>query len=269
VPRLSASLAYYTVFSMAPLFVLILMLIGQIFGPDAVRNELDTQLTSVMGRKAAEAVQGMIQSSMLAESRTLALVTGSITLLLGATGIFKELKAALNTIWEAAPPKDQPFVWSWSRTRLLSLGMVAVIMFMMIASMIISAGISFAARHLGEWFPIAPVVWVGAGLAAGLALETTLFALLFRVLPDVRLPTRDIWWGAAVTAVLFEGGKWVLGWYLGRESTLSAYGAAGSIMLVLLWVYYTSIILLTGAELTQVRSRMRGMHDNPSPIPAG
>ncbi|MCB1208345.1 MAG: YihY/virulence factor BrkB family protein [Verrucomicrobiales bacterium] len=255
--RLSAALAFYTMLSLSPLLMLVLMGCGWLFGADAVQGELDTQLRGVMGPQAAAAAQAMVSSAATSDSGLLAGITSLIAMLFGATGVFGEIKDALNTMWRVNPPVDHPALRTWVRTRLLSFGMVVVVMFLLVASLMISTTISFAATYFSEGYWIAPQFWGAATFAAGFAMEIVLFALLFVVLPDVRIPISDALWGATITALLFEIGKWGLAWYLGRESTASAYGAAGSLMLVMLWTYYTAVIVLTGAEFTQVRSKVR------------
>lgn len=256
--RLSSSLSYYAIFSISPLLVLLLVACGSIFGEDAVRGQLDNQLQTVMGAKAASAIQEMVKSATNPQASTLATIVGLIALFFGATGFFGEVKAALNTIWGAETQKNASVFSTWMRTRMWSFGMVVGIMLLLMMSLVFSTVVSFAATYLSTRLAVHPAVWGAAGFVAGFVIEAGLFALVFRVLPDVSFPMRDVWWGAAVTAALFEIGKWVLGWYLGREATGSTYGAAGSLMIVLMWIYYTSIIVLTGAEFTQVHSRLRG-----------
>jgi membrane protein len=256
--RLSSSLSYYAIFSLAPLLVLVLTVCGALFGEEAVRGQLDDQLRSVMGPQAAQTVQQMIRGATNAGASTLATILGLLALVFGATGFFGEVKSALNTIWDAETPASARPVWEWVRTRFLSFGMIVVMMTLLMTSLVFSTVLAFAASYLAQHFAVHPVVWGVLGFLTGVAMETVLFALLFRVLPDVRFPVRDVWWGAAITALLFEAGKWALGWYLGREASASAYGAAGSLLIVLTWIYYTSIIVLTGAEFTQVHSRLRG-----------
>lgn len=256
--RLSSSLSYYTIFALSPLLVLVLVTCGALFGDEAVRGQLDNQLQSFMGPKAALAVQDMVKGAMNPSGSVLATILGVLSLIFGATGFFGEVKAALNTIWGAEEVRERTAVSAWMRTRMASFGMIIVIMTMLMISLVFSTAVAFASKYLAGRFAIDPAIWGGLGFIVGVGIETVLFALLFRVLPDVRFPWRDVWWGAAVTAFLFEIGKWVLSWYLGQESTSSGYGAAGSLMIVLMWIYYSSIIVLTGAEFTQVHSRLRG-----------
>ncbi len=263
--RLSAALSYYTVFSLAPLLILLLMVCGSMFGPEAVQGHLSGQLTRIMGPRPAAALEEMIAGAMKPPSGTWAAMASVAALIFGASGVFGEVKDALNRIWGAPEKKKVTAIWNWTRTRLLSFGMVVSIMFLLLVSFAFSTFLSFASTWFSERFQVHPDVWSALGFLTSLAVETVLFALVFRVLPDVRFPWRDVWWGAAATALLFEAGKWALSWYLGRESTASTYGAANSLMLLLLWIYYSSIIVLTGAEITQVRSRM--LSGQPEPVP--
>lgn len=256
--QLSSSLSYYAIFSISPLLVLVLVVCGSIFGEEAVRGQLDNQLQTVMGAKAAATVESMVRSASDPHASRLATIAGLVALFFGATSFFGEVKAALNKIWDAPTPKNVNVLSTWVRTRIWSFGMVVGIMLLLMISLVFSTFISFASAYLSARFAVHPAVWGAAGFVIGFAVETVLFALVFRVLPDVRFPMRDVWWGAAFTAGLFEIGKWVLAWYLGREATSSTYGAAGSLMIVLMWIYYTSIVVLTGAEFTQVHSRLRG-----------
>lgn len=266
VPRLAASLAFYAMFSLSPLLILVLTGCGAIFGEEAVRGQLDNYLQNFMGARTAAVVQDMVKGATTSSASTFATVAGAVALLFGATGFFGEVKAALNIIWDAKPAEKRRALRHWVQTRVLSFGLIVVIMMLLMFSLVFSAGVSFASLYLQSRYTVAPALWGVAGFGAGLLIEVILFALVFRVLPDVRIPMRDVWWGAGLTAVLFEIGKWGLGWYLGRESLASSYGAAGSLLLVLLWVYYSSIIVLTGAVFTQVYSALRqGGKTSPAP----
>lgn len=270
--RHSAALAYYAIFAMAPLLVIVLSVAGIAFGEEAVRGQLDDQLRGLMGPRAAETVQDMIVSAMQPKKSVVTTAVGIVMLIFAATSLFAEMQHSLNVIWGTERQSDsgsliREGIVSWFRARLLSLGMVLVILLLLVVSLIFTGIFGFLTSHLTpiSHFPV--FLWGWMGFTLSLAGEVVLFALLFRVMPDVKSPWRHVLWGAGTTAVLFEAGKWALSWYLSTEAVASSYGAAGSIVLLLLWVYYTSIIILTGAELTQVSSRLCG--EKPVIVPPG
>ena len=260
--RLSAALAYYAIFALAPLLVIVLSVAGSAFGDEAVRGHLDDQLRGLMGAKTAATVQDMVAGAMQPRKSVTTAVLGIGMLIFAATSLFAEMQHSLNVIWGAEKQSDPGIsllrdgIVSWFRTRLLSLGMVLVILFLLLVSLVFTSVFSFLASHLKAISSLPIQFWGIVGFVVSFICEVMLFALLFKVLPDVKFPWRHVWWGAATTAGLFEAGKWALAWYLGQEAVISSYGAAGSIVLLLLWVYYTAIIILTGAELTQVRARI-------------
>ena len=259
--RLSAALAYYSTFSIAPLIVIALAIAGWVFGRDAANGLLDQQLRSLLGGAAAEGVKGMLQSASKPASSAMAAVLGFLALFLGASGVFGQLKDALNTIWEVRQKKG-PAVKRFFRERLLSFGMVLVIGFLLLVSLLLSAGITGVAKYLGAGLPGALLAVLSSIVSFGVIM--LLFAAIFKLLPDVKIQWRDVWMGAGVTALLFEIGKFLLALYLGRQGAASAYGAATSVVLVLLWVYYASLILFFGAEFTQVYAKARGARIEPS-----
>jgi len=261
--RLSAALAYYSIFSIAPLIVITIGVAGWFFGADAVRGELEGQLRGLLGPRAAEAVQSMVQSASRPSQSKWATIIGLATLLLGASGVFGQLKDALNTIWKVKA-RSGLGVWPFIRERLLSFGMVLVIGFLLLISLVLTTVLSAFNRWIERVLQLPDWLWGGAGLIVSFAVVTLLFAVIYKVLPDVEMEWRFVWAGAAATALLFELGKFLLGWYLGREGTSSSYGAAGSVILVLLWIYYASCILLFGAEFTKVFAAAHGAAIRPS-----
>ncbi len=262
--RLSAALAYYSIFSIAPLLVIAISVAGLVLGEEAVRGELSQQLQSYIGAQAAEGVQSMVKSASKPSDGWLGAGIGFATLLLGAAAIFGQLKDALNTIWEVKA-KGGADVWGFLRARLLNFGMVLVIGFLLLISLLLTTALAAMDGYLEQLIGVPPIVGVLAGLVISFGVVTVLFAFIFKVLPDAQIEWRHVWIGAAVTALLFELGKFGLGYYLGRASTASSFGAAGSMVLLLLWVYYTSCILLFGAEFTQVYARDNGHDIKPSP----
>lgn len=262
--RLSAALAYYSIFSIAPLLVIAISIAGQIMGQDAVSGQLYEELRGHVGPAAADTLQSMIKSASAPRDSAWAAILGFGTLLLGASGVFGQLKDALNTIWNV-DEKKYSGIGGFIRVKLLSFGMVLVIGFLLLVSLLASTAIAALNHQLEHLFRLPAFVWVYVTFFISLGMVTSLFALIFKILPDTRVPWRAAWMGAALSGVLFEIGKTGLGWYLGRESTTSAYGAAGSIVLVLMWIYYTSCILFFGAEFAQVYAKDRAAR-NERPV---
>jgi membrane protein len=263
--RLSAALAFYSVFSIAPLMVIAMGVASLVLGEEAVRGHLDDQLRAYVGPKTAEAVQSMVKGISEPRQGWTGTIVGFLTLLIGAGGVFGQLKDALNTIWEVQPKGSNTFV-QWVRERVSGFGMVLVIGFLLLTSLILNIALAASTSYLERLIGLPPTVGGVLGLITSVVMETLLFAFIFKVLPDARVKWAHVWIGAGVTALLFELGKFGLSLYLGRESTTSGFGAAGSVVLVLLWVYYASCILFFGAEFTQVYSRdCEGRHVKPAP----
>ena len=257
IPRLSAALACYAVFSISPLLILVLNLASNFFGGDAVRGQLEGQLQGLMGDKAASVVQEMVRSTIQPRQSLFAAVTGIVTLLVGATALFAEMREAMCQIWHTSSRSCSNGGLTWLRSRLLGLVMVMAILALLVLSLIATGVFAFVTEHMPAGYIPWAKLWLVAGFLISIAGEVLLFAIMFKVLPSNTCPWRFIWGGAIGTTILFEAGKWGLGWYLGRESTASLYGAAGSVVLLLLWIYYSAMIVLTGAELTQAYSRVR------------
>jgi membrane protein len=262
--RLSAALAYYSVFSIAPLLVLSLGIAGWLFGADAqFGKHLEDQLQDLIGPQASQVVQSMIKSSSHPSQSISATVVGMVTLLLGASGVFGQLKDALNTVWGVKVKSGR----GWRcilRERMPSFGMVLVIGFLLLVSFLLTTLLNVFSDWVGAKLQLPAFIWASAGMLVSYGIITLLFALLFKVLPDVEIDWRHVWTGALVTALLFELGKFGLALYLGRESTASSFGAAGSVVLLLLWVYYASCILLFGAEFTKVYATEHGVVLRPA-----
>lgn len=261
--RLSAALSYYSIFSIAPLLVIAIAIAGRVLGPEAAQGLLHDQLTALVGAKGAQGIEGMVQSASKPSSSVIAGIMGVITLLVGASGVFGQLKDALNTIWEVEAKPGQG-IGKFIRERLLSFGMVLVIGFLLLVSLLLTTALSGLTKYVGSALPMSHALMGVVSSVTSFGVVTVLFASIFKVLPDAEIRWRHVWIGAAFTALLFEIGKALLAWYLGRESTQSAYGAATSAVLVLLWVYYASLILLFGAEFTQVYARAHGHQIEPS-----
>jgi membrane protein len=259
VPRLGAALAYYTVFSLAPLLLIAIAIAGLAFGREAAQGQLFGQLRGMLGDSSAKMVQEMVASAGRPKSGTIATIAGVITVIFGAAGVFGQLKDALNTIWDVEPRKNAG-VLGMIRDRFLSAAMVFGIGFLLLVSLIIDAAISALGTYAGNHLPGGETIWQLLQNVVAFGVVTVLFAMIFRILPDLKIEWRDVWFGAALTSVLFLIGKIALGIYFGRSAIGSSYGAAGSLVLVLLWVYYSAQILLFGAELTQVYARSHGSH---------
>ncbi len=255
--RLGAALAYYTIFSLAPLLLIAISIAGLVFGREAAQGEIFGQLRGVLGPQAAAAVQEMVKGAAKPKSGTMATIIGIVTLLFGAAGVFGQLKDALNTIWNVEPKKTGGFM-KILKDRFLSFAMVLGTGFLLLVSLVLDSAIAAAGHFLGNRLPGGEALWQGIQLAVSLAVVTVLFALIFRFLPDVHPAWRDVWFGAIFTAVLFVVGKFALGLYLGKSAVGSSFGAAGSLVVLLLWVYYSAQILFFGAEFTQVYARTHG-----------
>lgn len=251
VPRLGASLAYYTLFSIAPVLIIVIAIAGFVFGEEAVRGEIATQLTGVVGKDGAAVVQDLVENASRPGRGVIALTIGSITFLLAATGVFLEMQYALNTIFRVKQ-KANGNISAFVKARLRSFGLVLSIGFVLLVSLAVSATLASLTKLFGEGAAGTAMFWQVVNIAVSLSVITLLFAVIYRFLPDVKLAWRDVWIGSLMTALLFTVGKQLLAIYLGRSSTTSSYGAAGSVIIVLLWVYYSSQIILFGAELTRV-----------------
>jgi membrane protein len=260
--RLGASLAYYTLFAIAPILLVATAIAGMVFGAEAVRGEIVGQLDHLIGREGARAVQSLLEGASQRRTGILATIFGSITFVVAATGAFLELQGALNTIWRVKP-KPGINVKAFLIDRVRSLGLVLAIGFLLMVSLAVTAALAAFSAWLNRLSPDLPLAWGGVNVIVSIVGSTALFAMLFRFLPDVRLRWRDVMTGAVVTAVLFTIGQQLIGLYLGQSSVASSYGAAGSVMILLLWVYYSCQILLLGAEFTRVYAQRIGRRPQP------
>jgi membrane protein len=259
--RLAAALSYYTVFSLPPLIVLLLMALSAVLDPQDVRGLLEGQVGSLLGPAGSEQIATVLEQADLPDAgRGLAALLGVGALLFGAVGAFVELQNALNRVWDVEPDPDRGGIKRFISQRIMSFGMLLTIAFLLLVSLVLSAALSAFGDALGAVLPQAfsgPVL-LAINFVVSLAVITALFALLFRFVPDADIAWKDVWVGAAVTAVLFTIGKFVLGIYLGRSEPGSAFGAAGALALLLVWIYYSAIILFLGAEFTQAYATERG-----------
>jgi len=250
VPRLGASLAYYTLFAMSPILLIATSIAGLVFGQEAVRGEIVAQIQGLMGRQGAQAVQAMLEGSAKPSQSIPATIVGFVTFFLGATGAFLELQTALNAIWRVKP-RPGVSVKAFLLQRLISFGLVVAVGFLLLVSLLVSAALAALSRYLGTIFPALTAFWEASNVLVSLFVITLMFALVYKVLPDVRLRWRDVWVGALVTAGFFSIGKQVIGLYLGTSTVASTYGAAASVVVLLIWVYYSAQVVLLGAEFTR------------------
>ena len=262
-PRLGAALAYYTIFALAPTLVIIIGVVGLFYQGqhDVAESEVTKQVGSLVGEKGGEAVAEMVKSASHTGSGVIGTILGIIMLLVGTTGLFGELQDALNTIWEVQP-KPGRGIWGIIRDRFLSFTMVLGIAFLLLVSLAVSAALSALAGLFGEFG--ASYLGLAINAVVSLAVITGLFAMIYKFLPDVKIAWRDVWFGAIVTAVLFVVGKFLIGLYVGYSGIADAYGAAGSLAVLLIWLYYSAQIFLFGAELTQVYANKYGTRIEPA-----
>ena len=257
VPRLGASLAYYTLFAVGPILLIAIAIAGTVYGPDAVRGQIVGEISGLIGRQGAEAVQTILQSAHQNRTGSVAVIIGTITLILGASGAFLELQHALNTIFRVKTDPKKSGLERLVLSRLRSFGVVVSIGFLLLVSLLVSAALSALSSRI-ERSPVGnPVLLQAINMVVTLAVMTLLFGLIYRLLPDVRLAWRDVWTGAFVTSLLFSIGKFLIGLYLGHSGVASSYGAAGSIVVLLVWVYYSAQVILLGAEFTRVYAEHR------------
>jgi membrane protein len=253
--RLAAALAYYTIFSLAPMLVIAIAVAGFVWQADVVEAQVMRQIQGLVGVEGAAFVADLLESASNPKEGIVATLVGVITLLFGALGVFNELHNSLNVIWEVKPDKQDNFWQALKKAvidRFLSFTMVLGIGFLLLVSLVISAGLSATQEVLGNAIPVPEIILQVLNLVISIGVITLLFAMIYKYLPDAEIPWRFVWPGAFVTAVLFSVGKTLIGLYLGNSAVASSFGAAGSLVLLLLWIYYSAQILFFGAEFTQV-----------------
>jgi membrane protein len=255
-PRLAAALSYFTIFSIAPLLIVVIAVAGLAFGQDAVRGQLDDQIEGLVGAEGASIVQELVQNANRPNQGTIAAIIGVVTLLLGAGGAFGQLQDSLNIAWGVKPPNRG--IWGTIRARFLSFSMVLGVGFLLLVSLVLSAIISGVQNFLSDMLPTGGVLLQIGNQALSFGVIMVMFAMIFKFLPDTKVEWRDVWVGAAFTAALFSIGKYLIGLYLGSSGVSSSYGAAGSLVIILLWIFYSAQIFLFGAEFTQVYARRHG-----------
>ena len=257
-PSMGAALSYYTVFSLAPMLLIVVAVAGLVFGQDAARGALFGQLSGMMGAEGAKAVEDLLASVSKPSEGILATITGVVILLIGATTVFGELQDALDRIWRAPERAKGGGLWTLLRTRFLSFGMILGIAFLLMISLVVSAGVSALGKWwqpvFGGWEILAQIVT----FVFGLVVTTVAFAMIYKLMPRVKVRWHDVWIGAVVTSLLFSLGRFLIGLYIGKSGVASGFGAAGSLVVVFVWVYYSAQIFLLGAEFTWVYANTFG-----------
>ncbi|RPI20463.1 MAG: YihY/virulence factor BrkB family protein [Chloroflexota bacterium] len=256
-PRLAAALAYYTVFSIPPLLVIVISIAGLALGREAVQSAILGQIAGLIGPESSQAVGEMIASAGQTGTGTVATIIGVLLLLLGASGVFGQLQDSLNTIWEVEPKPNQGF-FGMIRKRFFSFTLVVGIGFLLLVSLVLTAALGAAGDYLVGLFPGFETVMQVINFVVSFLVIMVLFALMFKFVPDAKIAWGDVWLGAAITSLLFTVGRTIIGLYLGNSETASNFGAASSVVIILLWVYYSAQILFFGAEFTQVYANELG-----------
>jgi membrane protein len=262
-PRLAASLALYTLMSIAPLLIFAVSVAGLVFGEEAARGQIAIQLAGLLGEKGAVAVQEILAHAKTPSSGVVGTVVGLAFALFGASGVFGELQGTMNAIWDVDSRPGRG-VRGFLRDRFFSFTLVLGVAFLLLVSLVVSAALSAAGAYFSEALPGGSTLWQGLNFLISLGVTSLLFALIYKVVPDVTIRWRDVWVGAIATAVLFTLGKLAIGLYVGRSTVASPFGAAGSVVALVIWVYYSAQILFFGAELTQVYAKRHGARIEPT-----
>jgi membrane protein len=261
--ELSAALAFYTIFSIAPVLLIAVGVASFFLAPETAATRIVDEMEKLVGAQGANAVRQVIESSRGFGKGLWAVSVGIVTLIMGATAVFGELQSALNRIWDVEAKPNRGVVMSLIIDRSRSFSIAICVGFLLLVSLVISAIISGLQNYMDNWLPGIPWVWQTANVVASFFVVAVLFAMIYKFLPDVVISWRDVWIGAAVTALLFTSGKYLIGIYLGQTATASAFGAAGSLVVLLFWVYYSALISFLGAEFTQVYARRYGTGIQP------
>lgn len=267
-PSMGAAIAYYTVFSLAPLLVILIAIAGALFGREAVQGLVVAELSGLVGREGAQMVQALVASASDTDRGKVAGVVGGVLLLVGATTVFAELQRSLDRIWQVPEQQRPAGLWGVLRARLLSFGLILGVAFLLMVSLAVSTALS----ALGQWSGTLVPGWERLlrvlHLGVSMAVFTGLFALIYKLLPSAPIAWRDVWVGAVTTSLLFAVGKWAIGVYLGRSGVNESFAAAGALVVLLAWVYYAALVFLLGAEFTKVyaRARRQGNPRTPTPL---
>ncbi|MDM0032283.1 YihY/virulence factor BrkB family protein [Variovorax sp. J22P271] len=257
-PSMGAAISYYTIFSLAPLLIIVIAIAGAVFGREVVQDQLLSQIGGLVGQDGASAVQAMLEAASDTDKGLVAGIISAVVLLVGATSVFGELQSALDRIWHV-PEKEKPSgVWALLKSRVLSFGLILGLAFLLMVSLLVSTGLAAFDGWFGGLLPGWEVLLQGVTLLISFAIMTLLFAMIFKLMPTAAIAWRDVWIGAAVTALLFELGKLLIGLYLGKSGVTEAFAAAGSLVVLVAWVYYAAQIFLLGAEFTKVYADEHG-----------
>ena len=257
---MGAALSYYTLFSLAPLLIIVIAVAGAVFGQEAARGEIVSQLRALMGEEGAIAIEGMLKAARERAKGVVATIVGIVILLIGATAIFAELQSALDRIWRTPAPPHESGIWRLLRTRLLSFGLVLGLGFLLAVSLVVSAGLAALGKWWGGWLQGSEVFLEILNFVVSYGIFAVLFAMIYKIIPRAVISWHDVWTGAAVTALLFTIGKMLIGLYLGKIGLASGFGAAGSLAVLLAWIYYSAQVFLFGAEYTWVYANRHGSH---------
>ncbi|RYF09045.1 MAG: YihY/virulence factor BrkB family protein [Comamonadaceae bacterium] len=257
-PSMGAALSYYTVFSLAPLLVIVIAIAGLVFGQEAARGEVFAQLSGLLGTDAAKTVEELLNAASKPSQGIPSAVVGVVVLLIGATTVFGELQDALDRIWRAPVREGSTGLWGLLRARVLSFGMILGIAFLLMVSLVMSAAVSALGKWWGPAFGGWELMAQAINALVGFVFTTVVFAMIYKIMPRVSVRWHDVWLGAAITALLFSAGRMLIGLYIGKTALASGYGAAGSLVVVFVWVYYSAQIFLMGAEFTWVYARTWG-----------
>jgi len=257
-PSMGAALSYYTLFSLAPLLVIVIAIAGLVFGQEAAQGAIVAQLEGIMGKEGAGAVQGLLVAAREPSTGIVASIVGGVLLLLGSTAIFAELQSDLDRIWRVPAKAKQSGAWNFLRSRVLSFGLILGLGFLLMVSLVVSAALAASGEWLGGSSTEGNVLATLLNFAVSFAIFTVLFAMIYKIMPSAKISWHDVWMGSAVTALLFNVGKALIGLYLGKSSVASGFGAAGSFVVLIAWFYYSAQIFLFGAEYTWVYSTRNG-----------
>lgn len=263
--RLSAALALYTIFSIAPILLIAISLAGFVFGQEAAQGQIVSQISGLVGDQGGQAVDEVMEATEGVGRSPLAMTVGLVTLVVGSTVVFAELQAALNHVWDVRAAPTRGVIMGLIRDRLLSFGLALAVVFLLLVSMVVSAALAGAQAYLDQRMPDIHWLWRILHSLTSFVIITFLFALIYRYLPDVKITWRDVAIGSIVTAMLFGIGKFAIGAYMGKMAFASSYGAAGSFVVLLIWIYYSALIFFFGAEFTQVYARRYGSRIRPQP----
>ena len=255
---MGAALAYYTLFSLAPLLILVIAIAGLVFGADAARGAVVSQLGGLLGQEGSTAIQELLKSASHPAGSIVASIASVLVLIIGATSTFSELQSDLDRIWRAPASARPAGVWGLVKTRLLSFGLIVSIGFLLLVSLVVNAGLAAFGKWYGALFPAWTITMQIVNQVVSVGFITVLFALMYHILPSIRVHWRDVWLGAFATAILFTLGKFLIGLYIGKAGVASGFGAAGSVVVLLVWVFYSAQIFLLGAEFTWIHARSGG-----------